>query len=297
MPACSTATAVEPPPAAGQAVRRLRIDKDLRSRAAGRAAPTVVRFPHSRWNEVREDELTASRLRGSYEVPRRRRRLVCEEKEKEPVRPLSGASGVRGADSAEGISARREEISAAGTGNVSDDAVWILRRGGCPAAERFPRESVGRSRAKRSWHPFRNRVVNGLQNTWHASATCVYRNWLQYMASQRAEGCRVRSRDGFPRPASAKTRPPRSKTRDSKICRPDSASIRYDDLKNMHVDQISANGVPFASAMLSGPGRSVRPTSLPWWKQAAPGPMGSWRLQFRKLRPGSAVPACARATA
>jgi len=31
------------------------------------------------------------------------------------------------------------------------------------------------------------RVVETLQNTWQASATCVYRNWLQYVLSKKAE--------------------------------------------------------------------------------------------------------------
>jgi homoserine trans-succinylase len=30
-------------------------------------------------------------------------------------------------------------------------------------------------------------VVEALQNTWQSSATCVYRNWLQYMLSKKAE--------------------------------------------------------------------------------------------------------------
>ncbi|MGA9686477.1 MAG: homoserine O-succinyltransferase, partial [Candidatus Sulfotelmatobacter sp.] len=30
-------------------------------------------------------------------------------------------------------------------------------------------------------------VVDGLQNAWQSSATCVYRNWLQYLESRQAE--------------------------------------------------------------------------------------------------------------
>ena len=30
-------------------------------------------------------------------------------------------------------------------------------------------------------------VAGGLQNTWQASATCLYRNWLQYVASKKIE--------------------------------------------------------------------------------------------------------------
>jgi homoserine trans-succinylase len=31
-------------------------------------------------------------------------------------------------------------------------------------------------------------VVDGLENTWESSATCIYRNWLQYIAARKMEG-------------------------------------------------------------------------------------------------------------
>ncbi len=30
-------------------------------------------------------------------------------------------------------------------------------------------------------------MVGGLQNTWHSSAISIYRNWLQYVVSKKAE--------------------------------------------------------------------------------------------------------------
>jgi|ERR1700683_2450186 homoserine O-succinyltransferase/O-acetyltransferase len=34
---------------------------------------------------------------------------------------------------------------------------------------------------------FPESVVRGLQNTWQSSATCVYRNWLRYVVSRKAD--------------------------------------------------------------------------------------------------------------
>ena len=40
-------------------------------------------------------------------------------------------------------------------------------------------------------------VVGSLQNTWHSSAVSIYRNWLQYVVSKKAETAGV-SGDGGP---------------------------------------------------------------------------------------------------
>ena len=34
---------------------------------------------------------------------------------------------------------------------------------------------------------FPETVVETLQNTWKSSATCIYRNWLQYVLTKKAE--------------------------------------------------------------------------------------------------------------
>jgi hypothetical protein len=36
-------------------------------------------------------------------------------------------------------------------------------------------------------------VVNGLQETWQSSATSVYRKWLQYLVSRKAEASSLSS--------------------------------------------------------------------------------------------------------
>ena len=164
----------------------------------------AVRFPHSRWNEVREDELTAAGYDGAYEVRGRRRRLVCEEEEEKPLRTFPGASRVLRTDSAEGVSARCKEISAAGTGNVSDDAARILRCFGCPADERVSREGIGRS--ERRDHGVFSGI--GSQRTGEFMA-CLGDERISQLAAvhgvAQSGKCSVRSRDGFPRPASGKT--------------------------------------------------------------------------------------------
>jgi hypothetical protein len=42
--------------------------------------------------------------------------------------------------------------------------------------------------AKTVRHRFRRRQSSaGLQNSWHSSAACMYRNWLQYLESRKTE--------------------------------------------------------------------------------------------------------------
>ena len=93
-----------------------------------RQAPPLVRFPHSRWNEVQENCADRVRLRGAYKVRSGWGRRICEAKEEEPVRPFPGPSGVQGGDIVEGIPPRHKEIFAGRAGHLPYDAARILRR-------------------------------------------------------------------------------------------------------------------------------------------------------------------------
>lgn len=146
-----------------------------------------IRFPHSRWNEVRADELTSSgysiltqsaeagvdlfvkkrkkslfvHFQGHPEYGARTllkeyrrdiKRFLVGERETYPTMPLgyfnSAATRVLNKFQANALSSRREETVAL-----------------------FPESAV----------------VEGLQNSWQSSATCVYRNWLEYLDSRQAE--------------------------------------------------------------------------------------------------------------
>ena len=85
-----------------------------------------VRFPHSRWNEVRADELTACWLPRSDSISRGWRGFVCEEEKAQPVCTFPGSSGVWRANSAEGIPERYKEISQGGKRNLPLDAEGLF---------------------------------------------------------------------------------------------------------------------------------------------------------------------------
>jgi len=145
------------------------------------------RFPHSRWNEVRVEELEAygydvltksaeagadlfvkKRKRSLFvhfqghpeygaltllkEYRRDIKRFLARERETYPTMP----AGYFGSTSTHLLSAFREKALSSRREEIMDF---------------FPEAAV----------------VNGLQNGWHASATCIYRNWLQYVISRKAD--------------------------------------------------------------------------------------------------------------
>lgn len=150
-------------------------------------APPTVRFPHSRWNEVREETLAASgysiltkssqagvdlfakQKRNSLfvhfqghpeygtqtllkEYRRDIRRFVRQERETYPTLPFG-------------------YFDAAGSRLLADYREAVIAH---PKEEQllfFP-EAL---------------VVESLQNSWRSSATAIYRNWLQYVLSRRSE--------------------------------------------------------------------------------------------------------------
>jgi homoserine O-succinyltransferase len=150
-----------------------------------------IRFPHSRWNEVRADELTAcgytvltqsaeggvdtfvKKKKQSLflhfqghpeygaetllkEYRRDIRRFIKQERETYPTMPKGyfNAAGERL------VTNFHELILAA---SISDRREELM--------EGFPDNALSVT----------------LQRTWHASATRIYRNWLRYMVAQKAE--------------------------------------------------------------------------------------------------------------
>jgi homoserine O-succinyltransferase len=147
----------------------------------------IVRFPHSRWNEVRSDDLKScgytvltqdadagvdsfvKRKRRSLfvhfqghpeygehtllkEYRRDIRRFVCGERETYPTMP-------------------RGYFSAEVTKILSDFQQRALSNPGEEVMAAFPDGAVG----------------GGLHNNWRSSAACIYGNWLQYVMSRKAE--------------------------------------------------------------------------------------------------------------
>jgi len=146
-----------------------------------------VRFPHSRWNEVRADELIAcgySVLTQSAEggvdsfVKKKKQSLFLHFQ----GHPEYGAQTLLKEyrrDIRRFLKAERETypsmpkgyFDAASARLLTDfrDAVWTERRE--ERMEGFPEAAV----------------ATGLQNTWRSSAVSIYRNWLQYLVAKKAE--------------------------------------------------------------------------------------------------------------
>jgi homoserine O-succinyltransferase len=146
----------------------------------------LVRFPHSRWNEVREDELTACgyavltksvesgvdlfvkrKMKGLFvhfqghpeyghstllkEYRRDIRRFLRQERETYPNMPR----GYFGMEATEKLTTFQNNALS----NRREESMALF-----PEAE----------------------IANTLASTWQASSTCIYRNWLEYILVRKA---------------------------------------------------------------------------------------------------------------
>jgi homoserine O-succinyltransferase len=152
-----------------------------------RHASRPMRFPHSRWNEVREDSLTACGYAVLTKSAQAGVDLFAKQKKKSLFVHFQGHPeyGTRTLlkeyrrDVKRFLRQERETYPTMPCGYFNN------------AATRFLAEFRETARA----HPSEGQltlfpeamVVEGLQNSWHSSANSVYRNWLQYVLSRKAE--------------------------------------------------------------------------------------------------------------
>ncbi len=151
-----------------------------------RNSAALLNFPHSRWNEVREDELTSAgyliltksaeagvdlfvkKSKGSLFVhfqghPEYGAQTLAKEFRRDVRRFLRG---------------ERETYPTMPYGYFDQASLPLL--------ERF-RDSAMAERREGIMDAFPDSVVSGLENKWQASAVGVYRNWLSYIASRKEE--------------------------------------------------------------------------------------------------------------
>jgi len=140
----------------------------------------LVHFPHSRWNEVREDDLTASGyavLTKSVEagvdvfVKKKSRSLFVYFQ----GHPEYGAETLLKEyrrDIRRFLRSERETYPTMPHGYFDGPAVRLLND--------FQESALSR-RGEDIMTFFPESVVGGLRRTWHSTATCMYRNWLQAM--------------------------------------------------------------------------------------------------------------------
>jgi|SRR5580704_3683623 homoserine O-succinyltransferase len=152
-----------------------------------RHASRPMRFPHSRWNEVRENSL----IDCGYHVLTRSAQagvdLFVKQKKKSLFVHLQGHPeyGARTLlkeyrrDIKRFLRQERETYPAMPYGYFDAAATRLLTE--------FQQTALARPHEEQLVFFPEKIVVEALQNTWQSSATCVYRNWLQYMLSKKAE--------------------------------------------------------------------------------------------------------------
>jgi homoserine O-succinyltransferase len=148
-----------------------------------------VQFPHSRWNEVRADELTAcgytvltQSIEGGVDsfVKKRKQSLFVHFQ----GHPEYGAHTLLKEyrrDIRRFLKNERETYPTMPKGYFDTQAEQLLLH--------FRDAVFSGQRREERMHGFPDQiVVGGLQKTWHSSAVSFYRNWLEYVVSRKADG-------------------------------------------------------------------------------------------------------------
>ncbi len=149
--------------------------------------PERVRFPHSRWNEVREDELTSagyvvltkSADAGVDTFVKKKRESLFVHFQGHPEYGVHTLFKEYRRDIKRFLNRERETYPTMPVGYFDESAAGLLREFQASAmADR--REEVMASFPEQM-------IVSGLRNGWHSTAACVYRNWLQYLLASQAK--------------------------------------------------------------------------------------------------------------
>ena len=146
-----------------------------------------IRFPHSRWNEVRSSELTSCGYTVLTESAQAGVDLFVKKKKNSLFvhfqgHPEYGAQTLLKEyrrDIKRFLRGERETYPTMPAGYF-DEAASRLLNGFSEMAMADRREDIVASFPEAA-------VVGGLQNSWHSSASCVYRNWVQYLVSHKAD--------------------------------------------------------------------------------------------------------------
>ena len=147
----------------------------------------VVRFPHSRWNEIRVEDLnscgytvlTESSQAGVDCFVKRKKNSLFVHFQGHPEYQAQTLFKEYRRDVRRFLHGERETYPTAPFGYFGDDASTSL--------EAFRWDAVSnRSEDVMSLFP-ENQLIQQLQNGWHRSAVTVYRNWLAFVSEKRNE--------------------------------------------------------------------------------------------------------------
>lgn len=146
-----------------------------------------IRFPHSRWNEVRAHALASSGYTVLTESEQAGVDLFVKRKKKSLFvhfqgHPEYGAQTLLKEyrrDIKRFLRQERETYPTMPVGYFDESAAKLLND--------FREEAMSDRREDIVASFPETAVVEGLHNTWRSSAICIYRNWLQYLESRKAE--------------------------------------------------------------------------------------------------------------
>ena len=152
-----------------------------------RHVPGSIRFPHSRWNEVRESSLTAcgysvltkSGVAGVDLFAMRKKKSLFVHFQGHPEYGTQTLLKEYRRDIKRFLRQERETYPTMPHGYFDAAAAELLAEYK-EAALTDPREE------QLAFFPEAT-IVEALQNTWQSSATSIYTNWLQYVLSRKAE--------------------------------------------------------------------------------------------------------------
>ena len=169
------------------------------------AGTEQVRFPHSRWNEVRADALmacgytvlTQSVEGGVDSFVKKKKHSLFVHFQGHPEYGAQTLLKEYRRDIKRFMRRERETFPTVPKGYFDDSAVQLLSR--------FQQAAVADPREEQLAF-FPETILKTLQNTWHSSAISMYRNWLQYVLTKRAEAASFASIPG----SYAQTQPKRS---------------------------------------------------------------------------------------
>jgi homoserine O-succinyltransferase len=146
-----------------------------------------IRFPHSRWNEVRAEELSAGGYTVLTESPEAGVDVFVKRKKNSLFvhfqgHPEYGAHTLLKEfrrDIKRFLRRERETYPTMPVGYFGEATTRLLNE--------FRESAVADRREEIAATFPESAVVGALENTWQSSATSVYRNWLRYLESRKAE--------------------------------------------------------------------------------------------------------------
>ena len=155
--------------------------------------PVRIRIPHSRWNDIAEDDLTTCGYRvltrsedAGVDAFVKQRKSLFVFFQGHPEYEADTLLLEYRRDIRRFLRRERDSYPALPRGYFDDDTVDVLTA---------VRERALLDRREELLADFPTALVAGkVRNTWHSEAVCVYRNWLLYLCAQKDRRLKARER-------------------------------------------------------------------------------------------------------